>query len=240
MKKLTLTLTLLLAVAIMAIGQTDYKMWQIAYFKPLPNADLKAAKTAMIAHNAQFHKEGPFRATVWSNITGEMAGTWSWAMGPSTFTDYDSRPTDEAHDADWDKLIRGNFELVANEYWEMDDKLSYEPEGFKFGKKVIWTVYDLKRGDGYRFKELVSKIVQVYQDKKYDRDFTVFWNQFDNRDGKDVVIQVSFDNWSFMDEDHKMKADFEEVHGEGSWWKLIEEWRDVVESSYDEVSIRMD
>jgi hypothetical protein len=34
-----------------------------------------------------------------------------------------------------------------------------------------------------------------------------------------------------------LKKDFEEVHGEGSWWKLIEEYRDVVVSSEDELSI---
>ncbi len=36
-----------------------------------------------------------------------------------------------------------------------------------------------------------------------------------------------------------MKKDYEEVHGEGSWWKIIEEYRDVVVSADDEFSVRM-
>jgi len=219
------------------LGQESYKMYQLAYLKPLPNADLAAAQKAMVAHNQKFHADGPFKASVWSNLTGERVGTWVWVMGPSTFTDLDSRPSDEAHDSDWDAIVKGNFKLVSNEFWRMDEKLSYSPEAYGNKSKVIWTVYDIKPGDGYRFKAMVEKILKVYQEKKYDYDFTVYWNRFDNREGRDVVIENSFDNWAFFDKDRKFKADFEEVHGEGSWWRLIEEYRDIVEGSYDELSV---
>ena len=33
-----------------------------------------------------------------------------------------------------------------------------------------------------------------------------------------------------------LKKNYEEVHGQGSWWKAIEEYRDVVVSAEDEVS----
>jgi hypothetical protein len=239
MKKLTLIFTLILGISLMAMGQSKYKMFQLAYFKPLPNADMKAAKKAMMDHNKTFHNEGPFQASVWSNLTGEMTGTWAWVMGPTTFSDFDNRPMDEAHDSDWNKVVKGNFKLVANEYWRMDEKLSYAPEGYESGDKVIWTVYDLKGGDSYRFKAMVGKILEVYKQKEYTYDFTVYWNQFDNTDGRDVVTEVSFNKWSFLDRDRAFKKDFEEVHGEGSWWKLIEEYRDIVDSSYDELSVRL-
>ena len=239
MKKLTLIFTLVLGVSLMALAQSNYKMFQLVYLKPLAGTNMQTAKDAMMAHNNEYHKEGPFRASVWSNLTGEMVGTWAWAMGPATFSDFDNRPQDEAHDSDWQKVVQGNFKLVANEYWRMDEKLSYEPEDYDFGDKVIWTVYDLKAGDSYRFKEMVTKIIEVYKEKKYDYDLTVFWNQFDNTEGRDAVIQVSFKTWSFLDIDRKFKKDFEEVHGEGSWWKLIEEYRDIVDSSYDELSVRL-
>ena len=240
MKKLTLIFTLIFSLSIMAFGQAKYKMFQLAYLKPLPDTDMKAAKAAMVAHNETYHKDGPYKASIWSNLTGEMTGTWAWVMGPVTFSDFDNRPTDENHDADWSKVVRGNFNLVANEYWRMDEDLSYAPEGYVSGDKVIWTVYDLKGGDGYRFKEMVSKIIAVYKEKKYAYDFTVYWNQFDNTDGRDVVTEVSFKSWSFLDRDRTFKKDFEEVHGEGSWWKLVEEYRDIVDASYDELSVKLD
>ncbi|RLD83487.1 MAG: hypothetical protein DRJ02_12865, partial [Bacteroidetes bacterium] len=103
--------------------------------------------------------------------------------------------------------------------------------------KVIWTVFDIKPGDGYRFAAILEKVAEVYKEKKYEHNFSVYWNKFDNKQGRDVVVEVSFNTWSFMDEDNKMKKDYEEVHGEGSWFKLIEEFRDVVVSSEDEVSV---
>jgi hypothetical protein len=240
MKKLTLIFTLIIGLSFTAFGQAKYKMFQLAYLKPLPDTDMKAAKEAMMAHNETYHQEGPYQASIWSNLTGEMTGTWAWVMGPVTFTDFDNRPGDPDHDADWNKVVQGNFKLVANEYWRMDEELSYAPEGYELGDKVVWTVYDLKPGDGYRFKEMVTKIIEVYKEKKYAYDFTVYWNQFDNTDGRDVVTEGSFTNWAFLDRERDFKKDFEEVHGEGSWWKLIEEYRDIVASSYDELSVKLD
>jgi hypothetical protein len=239
MKKLLLSFTLILGISLMAIGQDSYKMFQLVYLKPIPGADMKAAYDAMMAHNKTYHNDGPFQASVWSNLTGQMTGTWVWVMGPVTFSDFDNRPSDDAHDADWNKVVNGNFKLVANEYWRMDEKLSYEPEGYEPGDKVVWTVYDLKSGDSYRFTEMVNKILEVYKEKKYDYDFTVYWNQFNNTDGRDVAIEGSFSTWSFFDRDRTFKKDYEEVHGEGSWWKLTEEYRDVIDSSYDELSVKI-
>jgi len=158
-------------------------------------------------------------------------------MGPATFTDLDGRPQGKEHEDDWNNNVAPYFELVANEFWKLDEKKSYEPENFTFGNKVVWTIFDIKPGDSYRFSAILEKVAEVYKEKKYDHNFSVYWNKFDNKQGRDVAVEVSFDTWSFLDEDNTMKKDYEEVHGEGSWWKLIEEFRDVVVSSEDEVSI---
>ncbi len=238
--KRTITLIALFCFAtIFAIGQKDYKMMELVYLKPIPGADLEAATKDIAEHNKKYHSETPYKASMWSTMTGDMQGTWCWVMYPATFTDYDSRPSGEAHDKDWEKAIGAAFELVANEYWREDDKLTYTPEDFKSGTKVLFTVFDIEPGDHYRFKAILEKVSEVYKEKKYERNFSVYWNQFDNKNGRDVAIETMFEKWSFLDDDHKLKKDFEEVHGEGSWWKLIEEFQDIVISADDELSVKM-
>ncbi len=239
MRKISTLAVILFAATMIAFGQNDYKMLELVYLKPYPGADLEAASKAIAEHNKKFHNKEPYKSSVWSNLTGSMVGTWTWAMYPATFTDYDNRKNMEAHDKDWDKSITPFFEVVANEYWRVDDKLSYYPEDFKEGEKVVFTIFDIRPGDSYRFKAILEKINEVYNEKKYNYNFTVYWNQFENKNGRDVAIEVMFDKWAFMDEDHSMKKDYEEVHGEGSWWKIIEEYRDVVVSADDEFSVRM-
>jgi hypothetical protein len=239
MKKSILLMVVFVATTFVSFGQADYKLLELVYLKPLPGADLEAAGKAIAAHNKKYHAEDPFKASVWSNLTGSMVGTWVWAMYPGNFTDYDNRPAGKEHDSDWDKAVTPYFKIIANEYWKEDVKLSYTPENFKSGGKVVWTVFDIQPGDSYRFKAILEKISEVYKQKKYDYNFGVYWNKFENKNGRDVGIEVMFDKWSFLDEDHHMKKDYEEIHGEGSWWKLIEEYRDIVISAEDELSILM-
>lgn len=237
MQRITLLITLIFGATLFTLGQADYKMLQLVYLKPIAGADMDAASKAMASHNKKFHSEKPYKASVWSNLTGSMVGTMTWVMYPANFTDHDSRPSTKEHDKDWDAAIGGYFDVVSNEYWKEDDKLTYTPEGDESGDKVVFTVFDIKQGEGYRFKAILEDVSEVYNQKKYDYNFTVYWNQFDNKNGRDVAIEVMFGKFAFLDEDHSLKKDFEEVHGEGSWWKLIEEFQDVVISSDDELSV---
>lgn len=239
MRKTMMIVVLLICTTLISFGQSDYKMLELAYLKPLPGADLEAAAKAMADHNKKYHAEHPYKASVWSNMTGSNVGTWTWVMYPANFSHYDDRPSGKEHDQDWDKAIGPYFTLVANEYWREDDKLSYTPEGYEKSGKVVFTIFDIEAGESYRFKAILEDVKKVYEDKKYDYNFSVYWNQFENKDGRDVAIEVMFDKWAFLDEDHSLKTDFDEVHGEGSWWKLIEEYNDIVVSSEDELSILM-
>ncbi|NOX86327.1 MAG: hypothetical protein GXO86_10255 [Chlorobi bacterium] len=237
MKKLLTSVVLGFCTTLLAIGQSDYKMLELVYLKPVAGADLEAASRVLAAHNKKYHSEDPYKATVWSNLTGSMVGTWVWAMYPATFTAYDNRPSGKDHEEDWNKTINPYFEIVANEYWQEDDKLSYFPENYSLGTKVVWTIYDVRPGDNYRFKALLKKVAEVYKQKKYETGFVVYRNQFENKDGRDVAIETMFSNWSFLDKDNKLKKDYDELHGEGSWSELIEEYRDIVIASEDELSV---
>lgn len=236
MKKTFTLLAVLIVMSLLTFGQEEKKMLQLVYLKPLPGADMATAEKDLAAHNKKFHAEAPYQATVWANYTGSMVGTWVWAMYPANFTQFDEREGMDDHDRDWDHATR-HFEVVTNEYWLEDAKLSYTPENFKQGSKVIWTIFDIQAGDSYRFKALLEDIAEVYRQKKYEHNFVVYWNRFENKLGRDVAIEVMFEKWAFFDDDMNMKKDFEEVHGEGSWWKAIEEYRDIVVSAEDEVSV---
>jgi len=238
MRRTMMIIVMFCITTVFAFGQEeDYKMLELVYLKPIPGADMEAAGKLMAEHNKKYHSEMPYKASVWSNLTGSRVGTLTWVMYPASFSAYDDRPAGKDHDQDWDKVVGPYFETVANEYWKVDSKLTYEPENAEDGDMVVFTIFDIKPGDSYRFKAMLEQITEVYKQKKYDYNFTVYWNQFENKDGRDVAIEVMFDKWSFLDEDHALKNDFEEVHGEGSWWKLIEEYRDVVISADDELSV---
>ncbi len=48
-------IAMLFGAILITVGQTDYKMWQLTYLKPLPGTDLEAAAKAMAEHNKKFH-----------------------------------------------------------------------------------------------------------------------------------------------------------------------------------------
>jgi hypothetical protein len=220
----------------MSTGQTDYKMWEVTYLKPTTD-NMELLFENLAAHNKKFHASGPRKVTVWSNLTGSHISDLAWVMGPFTFTDLDTpHPDEKAHDDDWNKNIEPYVEVTASEYWKLDEKISYIPENYEFGGKVIWSVFDLVPFEGYRFKELCKKITEVYSKKNYNKTFQVYWNQFESIDGRDAVIETNFSKWSFLDEDDEFVKDYEEIHGEGTYRLAIEEYRDVVKSVEDELS----
>lgn len=213
----------------------SYEMFEIMYLKPRTDK-LKELNEAMAKHNQAFHNEAPYTAHVWSINTGPHTGDLAWVMGPLTFTDLDSRPDTEEHTTDWMENVMPFIKEVSDgEYWKMDEKSSYSPEGSFTGKEV-WRVFDIKPFDGYRFTALLEKIAEVYRAKEYPNYFQVYKSQFRGGNGHDVAVGTSFKNYAFFDEDKKFWDDFEEVHGEGSRWKFIEEFRDVVNNSFEELS----
>lgn len=213
----------------------SYKMYELMYITPKTDK-IKELGEALANHNKTYHNEGPFTAHIWMANTGPHTGDLIWSMGPLTFTDLDNRPDEEAHMADWTENVMPNIKKISEgEYWKLDEKVSHTPEG-SFSGKEIWSVYDIKPFEGYRFTALLEKVVEVYKAKSYPNYFQVYRSQFDGGNGRDVAIGFGFKNYSFFDEDDKFWKDYEEVHGEGSRWKFFEEYRDVVEHSFDELS----
>lgn len=237
-KQFLLSLTFL-SFVIIGFSQADYKMWETIYI--VPKADkVEELKKGMAEHNQKYHNEDPFTAHVWSIHTGRHEGTWLWAMGPTTFTDLDNRPAEDGHDKDWDENITPYVEKVYGvKYWKLDEELSYIKEDSPFGK-AIFSIYDIKPFEGYRFKEMVRKVIEVYEEMDYPYSMTYYSSQFDSDDGEDVVLEWTFDKWSFFDRDPVFVKKYEEVHGMGSWHYFMEEFKDVVKGSFDEVAEYME
>lgn len=235
MKKNLLLLTVFLSTALLVNSQTDYKMWETVYIKP-KSGSIEDLKKGVADHNKKYHNSAPFMGHVWSVYSGPHEGEWLWVMGPCTFTDLDSRPEGKDHDQDWAENVEAYCETIHEvKYWKLNETVSYNPEAYP-GDKVLWTTFDIKPFEGYRFKEMLEKVAEVYRQKKYAHSFSVYESQFDSGDGQDIVLEWQFDKWAFFDREDAFKKDFEEIHGEGSWIKFMEEYRDVVESSFDELA----
>ena len=193
---------------------TSYEMFELLYLTPRTDKIMELGE-ALAEHNKKFHADAPHQAHVWMCNTGPHTGDLVWVMGPMTFTDMDSRPDTKEHTEDWMKNVMPNVKMVSDgEYWKRDDKLSYTPEGATAGKE-IWSVYDIVPFEGYRFKALLEKVVEVYREKNYPNYFQVYNSQFDGGNGHDVAIEFGFKNYAFFDEEDKFWKDYEEVHGEG-------------------------
>lgn len=233
--KLLLTSMLIVALLLTTNGiaqETDektYGMAEITYMLPKIGSE-KAFVQNVNAHNDTYHKEGPNHAYLDNVLTGKESGWYVWIMGPCTFTDLDSRPEGGAHDDDWTKNIAPHVHKYGRtEYWRYNAKLSFKANDTPPKLETLW-VLDIKRGEYYRFKALMTKI-QAAHVKKGSDNVSVYRNQFYANDGREIVIVWDSPNWADFDNDNGgIKKDFEELYGEGSWQNMLEEWDDVVES----------
>ncbi len=234
MKHFILLATLLIGSIYFIQAQESYVMYENTYLMPNPESG-KDFGEAMAKHNKDFHSGGPYHANVWMVTTGQYAGYFVWSMGPCTFTHLDSRPDDKDHTDDWVNNVMPHVKKIGETgYWRRADNISYTPEDSVFTKLMI-TVYDLEDWQSYRFKEIVGKVAKVYHEKKYDHLFSTYFPSVDMPYERDAAIVWGFRKYADLDKDMKFKADFEEVHGEGSWQKVMDEYKDVVVNSIDEI-----
>jgi hypothetical protein len=235
MKRITVFFMALLGFLTFTFAQESYTMYENTYL--LVKSDkYKEFYEAMAEHNQKYHSANdPYHANVWMVSTGQYAGCFVWSMGPCTFSHLDARPNDKGHTEDWLHNVMPTIKSIKETgYWKRADELSYEPEGEPFTKLMI-TVYDLEPWQGYRFKEIVKKVAQVYKEKKYDHLFSIYFPQTDMPNERDAAIVWGYRNFADLDKDFKFKAAYEEVHGEGSWTKVMDEYKAVVANAVDEM-----
>jgi hypothetical protein len=233
MKKLSLTIfALIFCMATWA--QTDKKPAEIAetiYILPKAGMNVKF-EAAVAEHNKKYHPEGPHYAALRKVDYGTKAGWYVWVMMGS-YASLDSRAELAGHDEDWEKTVGPTVEEYGDTgLWEFDENLSTGMEQFRNSNKYnVWSV-DLKPGQSERFKEIAGKLRDTYKSMG-NRPFLVFNNQIHTPGGADVALLWSFDKYADLDKDWGTKEAFEKSNGEGSWKKLVDEWRDII-VDYDE------
>lgn len=234
MRRISILLVALLGLVAFSFSQENYTMFENTYLHVKSDMYKEFGK-AMAEHNQKFHSDGPYHANVWTVSTGIYAGTMVWSMGPCTFTHLDSRPGGKEHVEDWLYNVMPTIKSVKETgYWKLADKLSYTPKDSLFTKLMI-TVYDLEPWQGYRFKEIIKKVVEVYETKELENSFSVYYPQTSMAKKRDVAIVWGFKKYADLDKDLKFKEDFEEIHGEGSWASLMDEYKAIVVDSVDEI-----
>lgn len=234
MKRITLFALAFISFIALGFSQENYSMFENTYLM-VKTDKYKEFGEAMTKHNEDFHSGGPHHANVWMVTTGRYVGSMVWSMGPTTFSHLDSRPNSKEHTEDWIYNVMPNVQKIRETgYWKLADKISYTPEDSLFSKLLI-SVYDIEDWQMYRFKEILGKVAEVYREKKYEHTFGVYLPAFDMAYGRDVAIVWGFKNYAVFDEDDKFKDDYEEFHGEGSWQKVMDEYKDIVEDSVDEI-----
>jgi hypothetical protein len=81
----------------------------------------------------------------------------------------------------------------------------------------------------------MNMIAEVYRNKKYDRSFALYQSQFPTAYGRNAATVNGFSNWSMYDEDGTFVADFNSVHGDGSFTKWMDELNSISEWTDNEV-----
>jgi hypothetical protein len=219
----------------MLFGQDEKppNLWETINITVKPGHE-EAFEAAVKAHNTKFHAEdGLYRAELGYNINGPHGGTYTWLMGPTSYTAMDSRPGKGDHDQDW-KNVGAHVEKYGSpEYWSHSVKLSHFVEGQTNSKRLIW-LYDIRKGQATRWAELVGKVKEVYSKKRPTENFLVVWNDFaDTKAGRDAAVIFPFDKYAWMDRQSNFSKDYEEVHGAGTWHNFLNEFNDTIDGRVD-------
>lgn len=221
----------------LAAQTEDRKLFEVVHIKVKPGQE-KAFEAAVKAHNAAYHAEGNYRAGLAYNINGPYGGTYSWIMGPTNYTAMDSRPGSGSHDDDWAKVREYIEEAQPPSYWKHATKLSHTIQNDPADKDLIW-IYDIKTGQHRRWAELVAKVKEVYEKKRPNESFNVYWNEFvDTKKGHDAAVVFGLQKWAELDLDIEFGKSYEEVHGANTWSNFLTDFRATVNGRVD--WLRMD
>jgi hypothetical protein len=208
-------------IVLFAGAQESYVMYETMYITPKASK-IKEFKAALSAHNKEFHASGPSSVFIrWVSI-GSRAGQYVWVMGPTTFTDLDSRPSDQGHEDDWGEVMQYVDEISDIEYWKRNADLSYTPEGWENTSKIHVRTFDVKTGHMEEFRGFLKQVMENYKKHEYKESFHVYFSQFNTGNGRDVAAVFGFDNWASFDEEGTWEKDFNELHGEGAWAEAME------------------
>ena len=234
MKK-SISLTIIaMALSGLTIAQSQNVIYETLYLTPKTES-LQEMGEKMKVHNEKYHATPPYNASVWRVVSGERSGDMLWIMGPFTFADLDSRPSDGGHDDDWSgKVLPLTHGMHDGYYWKLRPDEMYTPSEDYRGKIMRVRTFDIKPGKGDEFTHMMSLINKVYNEKKLGHSKAVFNNVVKDQN-RDVAIVWQYENYAYLDKDLEFGKLYEEVHGDNSWNRFMEAMREIVESASDEL-----
>jgi hypothetical protein len=217
----------------------DYNMWQSMMFTP-DYTKLKTLGINMRKHNETYHKEGPYKATVYNISTGPNSGKMIWQMGSMMLKHNDSRPGADGHDADWrDNVMPYIKEVHTTEYWSQDDEKSNV--GMLTGPEVKYPIlfiryFEISDDHDYTMNNHFKQISETVKSLEGENPWGLYYNAFLQGDlGRHVATVNFMKTWSEMDEDRNFKEAFEKLHGEKSWETFQDTRDDTFTNRWDEI-----
>lgn len=241
MKNLLFIICLMIGTALSLQAQADYMQWESHRFRVKPGQTEEFEK-GLAAHHKKFHNAAPYKTGVYKILTGPNTGEYELDLGPMTFTQMGERPSGEAHDADWAKVMEHAESSGETVYWRADKDVDYSPEGTKDFTVFRWRYSTILPGQGDRYEELMEKIAAVAKAKNYGSSFRMYW-RYGASQGPHVCTELGMNSLAYLDEKSTFWKDYEEVHGTGSVSRFWEELDLCVDraKTYDElVKLRLD
>ena len=206
----------------------DYVMFQTSTLKLRAgqNASLQAG---VKKHNDKYHngKDSP-KAYLWYINTGPNSGNYSWAVGPTKFSDMDQSLPDD-HVKDWERNVSPYADEIDVIYIVRDEELTYNPKNETVGENILAKRYTVKQGPGHlaAVEEAFGSITKVLRktDAKIAR--RIYRNKFRNNGQLDFQLVYPFKSWTRFEGSGALglpkgfTADYEKSYGKGSFEKKV-------------------
>ena len=209
------------------VGQ-DYVMFQTSTLKLRAgqNASLQAG---VKKHNDKYHngKDSP-KAYLWYINTGPNSGNYSWAVGPTKFSDMDQSLPDD-HVKDWEKNVSPYADEIDVIYMVRDEELTYNPKNETVGENILAKRYTVKQGSGHlaAVEEALGSITKVLRKTNAKIARRIYRNKFSNEGQFDFQLVYPFKSWTRFEGSGALglpkgfRADYEKSYGKGSFEKKV-------------------
>ncbi|WP_435412777.1 hypothetical protein [Psychroserpens mesophilus] len=216
----------------------DYAMWENMMFTP-DYTKLKILGENMRKHNETYHKEGPYKATVYNIVSGPNAGKLIWQMGSMMFKHNDGRPGKGGHDADWrDNVMPYVKEIHTIEYWSQDDKKSNTS---MLGPDNIYPImfiryFEVSDTHDYTMNNVYQQASETFKSMSGVNPWGLYYNQFLQGDlGRHVATVRFFKDWKSFEDSPSFKDAHGKLFGEDQWETFLDTIDDTFDNQWDEI-----
>lgn len=224
-----------------ATAQEDksYEMWESIMLTP-DYTKLKVLSTNMRNHNAKYHKDGPYKATVYNITTGPNSGKLIWEMGPMMHKHNDSRPSKGGHDEDWrDNVMPYIKKMHTVEYWKADDKLSntamLDDDNSKYPLLYV-RYFEVDNDFSSSVKPHFTMVSEVVKKMEGVNPWGVYYNEFRQGDlGRHIATVGFLKNWAELDDEPLFRKTFDKVYGEDKWDAFVDNAERTFTNTWDEI-----